>query len=103
MIEGKLKFEAKNDQDQIDHEPKRLSWHAQANCLDSDVNIFFPEAWGSLAEAKKICSGCEVRQECSEAGSTERYGVWGGTSRGERFEKSPAAEEGIRYIPNSKL
>jgi WhiB family redox-sensing transcriptional regulator len=34
----------------------------------------------SLRRAKEICSTCQVRLECLEAGMDEDYGIWGGLS-----------------------
>jgi len=47
---------------------------------------FFPEKGGSTREAKRICSGCEVRAECLEyaLANDERFGIWGGLSERER-------------------
>jgi WhiB family transcriptional regulator, redox-sensing transcriptional regulator len=39
-------------------------WRDSALCAQTDPAIFFPEVGDSAAEAKRICSGCEVRAEC---------------------------------------
>ena len=41
---------------------------------------------GSTREAKKICTGCEVKAECLEyaLANDERFGIWGGLSERER-------------------
>ncbi|MDQ4130171.1 MAG: WhiB family transcriptional regulator [Actinomycetota bacterium] len=58
----------------------------QARCLDADPEAFFPEKGGSTREAKRICSACEVREECLEyaLANDERFGIWGGMSERER-------------------
>ncbi|SDY86997.1 transcription factor WhiB [Modestobacter sp. DSM 44400] len=62
------------------------SWHESALCAETDPEAFFPEKGGSTREAKKICTGCEVRAECLEfaLGNDERFGIWGGLSERER-------------------
>ena len=61
-------------------------WQERALCAETDPEAFFPEKGGSTREAKKICTGCEVRAECLEyaLGNDERFGIWGGLSERER-------------------
>jgi WhiB family redox-sensing transcriptional regulator len=61
-------------------------WQERALCAETDPEAFFPEKGGSTREAKKICTGCEVRSECLEYALTkdERFGIWGGLSERER-------------------
>lgn len=61
-------------------------WAKQARCLQAEPDTFFPEKGGSTREAKRICSLCEVRQECLEYAleQDERFGIWGGLSERER-------------------
>ena len=63
-----------------------LSWQDQALCAQTDPEAFFPEKGGSTREAKRICVGCEVKQECLEYAlmQDERFGIWGGLSERER-------------------
>src|SRR5689334_10167784 len=44
------------------------------------LDIFFSEDVGEIAEAKSICSGCEVANECFALAiaNKEPWGVWGG-------------------------
>jgi WhiB family transcriptional regulator, redox-sensing transcriptional regulator len=62
------------------------SWQERALCAETDPEAFFPEKGGSTREAKKICTGCEVKAECLEYALTndERFGIWGGLSERER-------------------
>lgn len=62
------------------------SWQDRALCAQTDPEAFFPEKGGSTREAKRICLGCEVRNECLEAAlsNDERFGIWGGLSERER-------------------
>lgn len=62
------------------------SWQERALCAQTDPEAFFPEKGGSTREAKRICQGCEVRDECLEyaLAHDERFGIWGGLSERER-------------------
>ena len=66
--------------------PEEASWQERALCSQTDPEAFFPEKGGSTREAKKICTGCEVRAECLEYAlqHDERFGIWGGLSERER-------------------
>ncbi|GAA1480909.1 hypothetical protein GCM10009624_13490 [Gordonia sinesedis] len=61
-------------------------WQDRALCAQTDPEAFFPEKGGSTREAKRICSGCEVKAECLEYAlhNDERFGIWGGLSERER-------------------
>ncbi|GAB2758235.1 hypothetical protein GCM10027174_38080 [Salinifilum aidingensis] len=61
-------------------------WQERALCAQTDPEAFFPEKGGSTREAKRICQGCEVRDECLEYAleHDERFGIWGGLSERER-------------------
>ena len=61
-------------------------WASKAKCLQAEPDTFFPEKGGSTREAKRICSGCPVREECLEyaLANDERFGIWGGMSERER-------------------
>ena len=61
-------------------------WRLDALCAETDPEAFFPEKGGSTREAKRVCSGCEVRSECLEyaLANDERFGIWGGLSERER-------------------
>jgi WhiB family redox-sensing transcriptional regulator len=62
------------------------SWQERALCAETDPEAFFPEKGGSTREAKKICTGCEVKAQCLEyaLANDERFGIWGGLSERER-------------------
>lgn len=62
------------------------SWQAYANCLGVDPDLFFPERGASTKEAKAVCQGCVVREECLEyaLANGEKFGIWGGMSERER-------------------
>lgn len=63
-----------------------LAWQADAICAQTDPEAFFPEKGGSTRDAKRICSGCDVKQQCLEyaLANDERFGIWGGLSERER-------------------
>ncbi|MEQ8719587.1 MAG: WhiB family transcriptional regulator [Acidimicrobiales bacterium] len=65
-------------------EPK--PWQAYANCMGVDPDLFFPERGASTREAKEVCRGCVVRDDCLEYALTngEKFGIWGGMSERER-------------------
>ncbi|WP_456570482.1 WhiB family transcriptional regulator [Blastococcus sp. SYSU DS0539] len=67
-------------------EPDTQSWQERALCAETDPEAFFPEKGGSTREAKKICTGCEVKADCLEyaLANDERFGIWGGLSERER-------------------
>lgn len=81
-----------------------MDWRHQAACLNEDPELFFPvgntgPALMQIAEAKKICRVCPVREACLqwalEAG--QDHGVWGGMSEDERRAlKRRAARSRIR-------
>lgn len=62
------------------------SWQARRNCIGVDPELFFPERGESLAPARSVCAGCEVRAECLDyaLNTGQHHGVWGGTSERER-------------------
>jgi WhiB family redox-sensing transcriptional regulator len=70
--------------DHSDDDPP--SWQDQALCAQTDPEAFFPEKGGSTREAKRVCSRCDVRDECLDyaLARDERFGIWGGLSERER-------------------
>ena len=62
------------------------SWQIQANCMGVDPDLFFPERGASTREAKEVCRGCVVREDCLEyaLANGEKFGIWGGMSERER-------------------
>ena len=64
----------------------RLDWRDEAACAEHDGALWFPERGGFTAEAKRICTGCPVREECLEYAETNiiKFGVWGGLSERQR-------------------
>ena len=66
--------------------PEERSWQDYANCLGVDPDLFFPERGASTREAKEVCRGCVVRDDCLEYAlvNGEKFGIWGGMSERER-------------------
>ncbi len=66
-------------------------WRFSAACASVDPDLFFPRRaedrpLAQVAEAKLVCGGCPVRQECLDWALETRQdsGVWGGLSENER-------------------
>ena len=70
-----------------------LAWQADALCAQTDPEAFFPEKGGSTRDAKRICTTCDVRDQCLEYAlqNDERFGIWGGLSERERRKLKRAA------------
>jgi transcription factor WhiB len=81
------------------------NWRVNADCRNVDPDLFFSNATGARAAAKRICDGCTVRLEClqlafaAERRDTEtgrpwsspwvdlnnRHGIYAGLSGYERW------------------
>ncbi len=64
----------------------RPAWWDYANCLGAGGDRFFPERGASTREAKEVCRGCVVRDDCLNFAidNGEKHGIWGGMSERER-------------------
>lgn len=73
-------------EDLVDNDSTAESWQLYANCLGVDPDLFFPERGASTKEAKQVCQGCVVREDCLEyaLANGEKFGIWGGLSERER-------------------
>ena len=62
------------------------SWWDYAICLGVDADLFFPDRGACTKEAKEVCRGCVVREDCLEYALShgEKFGIWGGMSERER-------------------
>jgi WhiB family transcriptional regulator, redox-sensing transcriptional regulator len=67
-------------------QPQTQLWQRYANCMGVDPDLFFPERGASTKEAKEVCRGCVVREDCLEfaLANGEKFGIWGGLSERER-------------------
>ncbi|MGC8481581.1 MAG: WhiB family transcriptional regulator [Acidimicrobiales bacterium] len=66
-------------------------WRALARCGSMDSTLFFPvgvtgDAEIQIRNAKAICAGCVVREQCLEFAvrTNQEYGIWGGKDEEER-------------------
>jgi WhiB family redox-sensing transcriptional regulator len=66
-------------------------WQDDALCAQVDAELFFPGKGESSREAKRVCLGCGVKDECLAFAldNDERFGVWGGASERERRKMKP--------------
>jgi WhiB family redox-sensing transcriptional regulator len=54
-------------------------------CMGADPELFFSENIAEINQAREICGGCPLKAFCLDyATFAEEYGVWGGTTAGER-------------------
>lgn len=64
------------------------SWYRLAACRGRSTGMFFPDPAGpdptAVAEAKAVCAGCPVTEECLKVGLAEEHGIWGGFTTAER-------------------
>lgn len=68
-----------------------MDWRHRGACRDEDPELFFPvgntgPAALQIEEAKAVCGGCPVMEQCLEWAleTREDDGVWGGLSEDER-------------------
>lgn len=66
-------------------------WRRNAACREVESHVFFPigatgNALLKIAEAKKVCNGCDSRAACLDFAlmTNQDSGVWGGLSEEER-------------------
>lgn len=76
--------------------PAEDDWRGQAACRGEDPDLFFAVGGASpeliaakkarTNQAKRICAGCPVRQECLDWAleTQEPHGVFGGVDEGDR-------------------
>ena len=86
------------------------NWRSAGACLSADPDLFFPISSAGpgelqIAQARMICAGCRVRQECLEfaLAHDQVYGIWGGTTpedrqRGRRRKRRAAAAAAKRAV-----
>lgn len=65
-----------------------LDWQDGAACRGQDPDLFFPESYQNVNEARKVCARCEVLKDClayaMSAPDARKFGVWAGTTPRER-------------------
>lgn len=73
------------------------AWMRNANCLGSDLSIFFLEKSQTslnrekIVKAKALCEECPVRKDCLKYALAHniRDGIWGGMTEHERRKHFP--------------
>ena len=72
---------------------EQWEWQYEGACRTLDTEMFFhpdgergPSRRNRAAEAKRVCAGCPVVNECRSHSlrAREPYGVWGGLTEEER-------------------
>ncbi|WP_259465860.1 WhiB family transcriptional regulator [Rhodococcus opacus] len=80
-------------------------WRARAACRDAELTVFFSpdDERGRArdrreARARQICQPCPVLAQCREHAFavSEPYGVWGGTTEGDRRQHTRRLRRGER-------
>jgi WhiB family transcriptional regulator, redox-sensing transcriptional regulator len=67
--------------------PAPGDWTDRAACRGANWEWFFPPAGSRAPQAKQVCGGCLVRDEClTHAMTHAEWGVWGGKTEHERDE-----------------
>lgn len=61
-------------------------WRERAACRGLGPDLFFTERGTATKDAKAVCEGCPVREDCLEFAldTVQLFGVWGGKSEAER-------------------
>jgi len=66
-------------------------WAARAACAGLDTGLWYPSGDASMAEeqgaeARRICAGCPVQQQCLDWAmeTREKFGIFGGLDEHER-------------------
>lgn len=77
---------------------ERSGWMLRGACRSEDPELFFPisaagPGLAQVSSAKAVCGRCPVRANClSYALITRPDGIWGGTTREERWASLPRAK-----------
>ncbi len=66
--------------------PFAARWRELAACRGAYLNLFFPGRGESAEPARRVCSGCAVREPCLDYALSHgiTYGIWGGLAERER-------------------
>lgn len=62
-------------------------WELRSVCLDGRTGVnFFPTDGVGVEQAKRVCEGCPVKEDCLEHAIVNNFdhGVWGGKSERQR-------------------
>lgn len=71
-------------------------WQERAACRNMDTDLFFPGRGESVEEARAVCAGCDVQEECLAWALRigARDGIWGGTT--ERDRRRMGSRRGLK-------
>lgn len=69
---------------------RRPDWHQHAACRGAGPELFYVPRGGNTAPARELCADCSVVAECAEAGTGERFGIWGGAGTVQRRRRPSA-------------
>lgn len=63
-------------------------WQLQANCNETNTELFFSKLESKVAKAKALCGSCAVADKCLQfALDTQiEFGIFGGVTADERKE-----------------
>jgi hypothetical protein len=79
----------------------------QVECALVGLNLHFPDRGRSVqsANAKKVCGGCWLREQCVEGALSRREpsGIFGGMTARERHEEISRREGAEQVVPISHL
>ena len=74
-----------------------LTWREYAACSGKQELFFSDHKLTVVREAKQVCAGCSVKQQClSHAMKHDEYGVWGGMTANERRKARRAQKVNLR-------
>lgn len=61
-------------------------WLVDAACRDLHPDLFFPAKGEPTDQAKAVCAGCQVRDDCLKYAMDNNFkdGIWGGMSERQR-------------------
>lgn len=81
-----------------------LSWQDHAACIGHPGDLWFPTGtnggWGDrYADARAICNGCPVINECAQMAADIPWGMWGRLTPEERgFDPHTGGKIGARAL-----
>jgi len=61
-------------------------WQLQANCDETNTELFFSKLESKVAKAKALCSNCVVADKCLQFAIDTKieFGIFGGVTADER-------------------
>jgi hypothetical protein len=76
------------------------SWSARAKCRNMpNDSIFFPTDATGVAQGRRFCQGCPVKELCEAYALVHSLpGIWGGTSESQREKTNPLVKQVLRSV-----